>query len=211
MEQILTNRSRIPARITFLKPVSAAVAIGTGGPFGAEGPIIATGGALGSLVGQFFASRRRNEKRCWPPARRPACRRFSALRWRPCCWRLNYCCSSFGPARSFPWPCQRRQPLACGRFPNRRRCFRCPMWRTPSVWRMAFYILLGAVMGVAAAMVIAIVYFTEDTFEQLPIHWMWWPAIGGIAVGVCRLLVPRTLGVGYENISDIFRIKATGR
>src|SRR2546423_5119169 len=54
MEQVLLNRSRIPARITLLKPLSAAVAIGTGGPFGAEGPIIATGGALGSLLGQVL-------------------------------------------------------------------------------------------------------------------------------------------------------------
>ena len=53
MEQVLINQSRIPARMTFLKPLSAAIAIGTGGPFGAEGPIIATGGALGSLVGQL--------------------------------------------------------------------------------------------------------------------------------------------------------------
>jgi H+/Cl- antiporter ClcA len=54
MEQILRNQSRIRPRVTFLKPLSAAIAIGTGGPFGAEGPIIATGGALGSLIGQLL-------------------------------------------------------------------------------------------------------------------------------------------------------------
>src|SRR4051794_41060550 len=56
MEQVLLNESRIPPRMTFLKPLSAAVAIGTGGPFGAEGPIIATGGALGSLIGQVMST-----------------------------------------------------------------------------------------------------------------------------------------------------------
>ena len=72
MEQVLTNHSRIPARMTFLKPLSAAIAIGTGGPFGAEGPIIATGGALGSLFGQLMSTRRPNARRCWPRGRRPA-------------------------------------------------------------------------------------------------------------------------------------------
>ena len=71
MEQVLLNESRIPARVTFLKPLSAAIAIGTGGPFGAEGPIIATGGALGSLVGQLLTARR-NARPCWRPARRRA-------------------------------------------------------------------------------------------------------------------------------------------
>jgi H+/Cl- antiporter ClcA len=56
MEQVLLNESRIPPRITFLKPVSSAISIGTGGPFGAEGPIIATGGALGSFVGQVLST-----------------------------------------------------------------------------------------------------------------------------------------------------------
>src|SRR5665647_909745 len=54
MEQILTNQSKIKPTITYLKPISSAIAIGTGGPFGAEGPIIATGGALGSTLGQLL-------------------------------------------------------------------------------------------------------------------------------------------------------------
>jgi H+/Cl- antiporter ClcA len=72
MEQVLTNRSKIPARMTFLKPLSAAIAIGTGGPFGAEGPIIATGGAMGSVIGQSSRRPRASARRCWPRARRRA-------------------------------------------------------------------------------------------------------------------------------------------
>src|SRR5438128_9728372 len=83
MEQVLLNESRIPARVTFLKPLSAAISIGTGGPFGAEGPIIATGGALGSLLGQIFRPRRRSERRCSPRAPRQEWRRRSAARYRP--------------------------------------------------------------------------------------------------------------------------------
>src|ERR1700735_3634341 len=56
MEAVLTSRSRIEAKVAILKPISAAIAIGTGGPFGAEGPIIQTGGAFGSLVGQLIST-----------------------------------------------------------------------------------------------------------------------------------------------------------
>jgi CBS domain-containing protein len=81
--------------------------------------------------------------------------------------------------------------------------FPMPDVAAPQMTAMVFYVLLGAVMGVAAALITRLVYFTEDAFEKLPIHWMWWPLIGGLAVGICGYFVPRTLGVGYENISAI--------
>jgi H+/Cl- antiporter ClcA len=94
MEQVLLNESRIPARITFLKPVSAAIAIGTGGPFGAEGPIIATGGALGSLMDRSATRPPSSAKRCSPPARPPVWPRHSAPRSPPSCSPSSSCCSS---------------------------------------------------------------------------------------------------------------------
>ena len=122
MEQVLTNQSRIPARMTFLKPVSAAISIGTGGPFGAEGPIIATGGALGSLHRANHPRRPRpSARRCWPPAPRPAWRRRSAARYRRCCWPSNCCCLSFGRVRSFPWPWPALRRPACAYHPGRLR------------------------------------------------------------------------------------------
>ncbi len=112
MEQILTNQSRIPARITVLKPVSAAIAMGTGGPFGAEGPIIATGGALGSVLGQLLpttAAERKTLLAAGASAGMAAIfaspvwvvllGRSSAAPWRRSSSPSSCCCSSTGPAR----------------------------------------------------------------------------------------------------------------
>jgi H+/Cl- antiporter ClcA/CBS domain-containing protein len=204
MEQILTNRSRIPARITFLKPLSAAVSIGTGGPFGAEGPIIATGGALGSVIGQFTSTtpaERRTLLAAGAAAGMAAtfgCPvsavllaielllfEFRARSLVPVAFAataatgIRYVLEGTGPA--FPMP-----PVAATRPES-----------------LAFYVLLGAVAGLVAAGVTKLVYVIEDAFERLPVHWMWWPAIGAVAVGVVGCFAPRTLGVGYENITDI--------
>jgi chloride channel protein, CIC family len=200
MEQILTNRSRIPARITFLKPISAAISIGTGGPFGAEGPIIATGSALGSLVGQFFRTTATERKTLLAAG---AAAGMAAIFGTPVAavlLAIELLLFEFRPRSIIPVAFASVTADAMRSIFHIGPVFPMPDVATPTVIAMVFYILLGAVMGVAAAMVIRIVYFTEDTFEKLPIHWMWWPALGGIAVGVCGFFVPRTLGVGYENI-----------
>src|SRR6185437_2371122 len=125
MEQVLYNESRVPPRVTILKPVSAAFAIGTGGPFGAEGPIIATGGALGSLVGQLL--RTTADERKVRLARRPAWRRRSAVRCPRCCSPSSCCCSSIGRGRWCPWRWRRRQQPRCvSRSWARVRFSRCP-------------------------------------------------------------------------------------
>ena len=103
MERVLQGESRIPARVMLLKPLSAAVAIGTGGPFGAEGPIIATGGALGSFLGQTLHITADERKTLLAPAPLPACRPRSGARCRPCCSRWSCSCSSTGLAPSSPW------------------------------------------------------------------------------------------------------------
>lgn len=210
MEQILTNRSRIPARLTFLKPVSAAIAIGTGGPFGAEGPIIATGSALGSIFGQFFRTTAAERKTLLAAG---AAAGMSAIFGSPVAavlLAIELLLFEFRPRSIIPVALA--SATAAGLrivFQGPGPVFHMPDVAAPGIWAVAFYILLGAAMGVAAAAVIRIVYFTEDAFERLPIHWMWWPAIGSIAVGVCGYFVPRTLGVGYENISDILENKWT--
>ena len=102
MEQVLTNESRIPARITFLKPVSSAISIGTGGPFGAEGPIIATGGALGSVSAKLSRRRRQNARRFWLPVRRPAWPRHSAALCPPCLLAVELLLFEFRPRSIVP-------------------------------------------------------------------------------------------------------------
>jgi H+/Cl- antiporter ClcA len=207
MEQILTNRSRIPARITFLKPISAAVAIGTGGPFGAEGPIIATGSALGSIFGQICRVTAAERKTLLAAG---AAAGMAAIFGSPVAavlLAIELLLFEFRPRSIIP--VAMASATAAGmRFvfdPHRGPVFPMPDVHAAGIGAMAFYIVLGAVMGLAAAAVIRIVYATEDAFEKLPIHWMWWPALGAIAVGVCGYFAPRTLGVGYGNISDTLK------
>ncbi|MGN6185838.1 MAG: chloride channel protein [Thermoanaerobaculia bacterium] len=211
MEQVLLNESRIPARITFLKPLSAAISIGTGGPFGAEGPIIATGGAMGSVVGQII--------------------RMSALERKT----LLAAGAAAGMAATFGSPVsavllavelllfelrpRSIVPVALAAatatavrvgFVGFVPAFAMPILARPSEGALAMYIVLGAVVGFLSVYVTRAVYWIEDLFEHLPVHWSWWPAIGGLAVGIVGVFAPRTMGVGYNNIEDLVSGKLIG-
>ncbi len=205
MEQVLVNRSRIPARVTVLKPVSAAIAMGTGGPFGAEGPIIATGGALGSLVGQFLRTTPAERKTLLAVG---AAAGMSAIFGSPVAavlLSIELLLFEYRPRSMIPVALS-AATAACMRVifnGSADPVFPMPAVAAPHFMAMAFYIFLGCIMGVAAAAVTRILYAVEDAFEHLPVHWMWWPAIGAVAVGVIGYFEPHTLGVGYSNVSDI--------
>ncbi len=204
MEAVLFNRSRIAPRVAILKPISAAIAIGTGGPFGAEGPIIQTGGALGSLIGQAIHV---------TPAERKV---------------LLACGAAAGMAATF------NSPIAAVilaiellLFEFKSRSFiplviastmatgvhdllmgRGPMFTVGAMdfgipSGLPFYLVLGVICGGAAVILSCSLYWIEDQFERLPVDSMWWPAIGAIALGIIGYFVPRVLGVGYDTISDI--------
>ena len=202
MEQVLTNQSRIPARITFLKPISAAISIGTGGPFGAEGPIIATGSALGSLLGQIMPTSTGERKTLLAAG---AAAGMTATFGSPVSAVLlaielllfEYRPRSIIPVALAAVTAEAIRMLFVGMAPM----FDMPDLAPPGGGALVVYILLGALMGVAAAAITKLIYAIEDGFEELPIHWMWWPAIGAVAVGVMGYLVPQTLGVGYGNIT----------
>jgi len=81
--------------------------------------------------------------------------------------------------------------------------FPMPPLVEPGGVALAFYVALGALIGLVSVATTRIVYGIEDLFEKLPIHWMWWPALGGVAVGLIGWYAPLTLGVGYTNIEDI--------
>lgn len=204
MEQIILNQSRIPPRLTFLKPLSAAFAIGTGGPFGAEGPIIATGGALGSLVGQLLHT--------------TAVERKTLL----AAGAAAGMAATFGSPVSavllaielllFEYRARSLIPVALASataasvrfaFDGSGAVFHMPDFVEPGGAALALYALVGATVGVLSVIVTRLVYLIEDGFHRLPIHWMWWPALGGVVVGLIGYFQPRTLGVGYYNISDI--------
>lgn len=204
MEQILLNRSRIPARITVLKPVSAAVSIGTGGPFGAEGPIIATGGALGSLIGQIFSVTASERKILLASG---AAAGMTAIFGSPVAavlLAIELLLFEFSARSVIP------VALACATASAVRTSFfnADPIFAMPGIsvqgsGAMFAFLVLGVCVGVAATVVSRAVYWVEDQFEKLPVHWMWWPAIGAVGVGVIGYFAPRTLGVGYTNIEQI--------
>jgi len=204
MEQILTNKSRIKPSITFLKPVSSAIAIGTGGPFGAEGPIIATGGALGSTIGQLFKITA-NERKVLLAAGATA--GMSAIFGTPIAavfLAIELLLFEFSPKAILP------VALACitgaaGHHVlfDAGPVFPMPDLKTPSNTALAIYSGIGLVTGFLSLGLTKIVYFVEDSFEKLPVHWMWWPALGGLAVGVIGYFAPHTLGVGYDNIINV--------
>jgi H+/Cl- antiporter ClcA len=204
MEQVLTNQSRIPARLTFLKPLSAAIAIGTGGPFGAEGPIIATGGALGSLMGQVLRTTPQERKTLLAAGAAAGMSATFASPVSAVLLAIELLLFEFRP-RSFIPVALASTFAAAARFSLGMPfpVFAMPNLRQPSQAAILVYLLLGALVGVAAVLVTRAVYWIEDMFERTPIHWMWWPAMGAVVVGVIGYFYPRTLGVGYENISDV--------
>ncbi|HWD93112.1 MAG TPA: chloride channel protein [Verrucomicrobiae bacterium] len=204
MEQVLEGNSRIPARITVLKPLSAAVAIGTGGPFGAEGPIIATGGALGSLVGQVLSTTGAERKTLLAAGAAAGMAATFGSPVSAVLLAVELLLFEFR-ARSLI-PVALASAVAAGvriKLMGAEAIFSMPTVDPVGLNALALYALLGIVIGVVAVVVTRIVYWLEDMFEHLPVHWMWWPAIGGLAVGIVGYFAPRTLGVGYDNIADI--------
>ena len=204
MEAVMVNRSRIEPRVAILKPISAAIAIGTGGPFGAEGPIIQTGGAVGSLVGQAFhttASERKVLLACGAAAgmsatfNTPIAGVILAIEL----LLFEFKARSFIPLviASTLATAVHMQLLGAG-----------PMFRVTAMdfgipHALPFYLLLGLVCGLAAVGFSKLLYWTEDQFEKLPIDELWWPAIGALGLGIIGYFVPRVLGVGYDTIGDI--------
>jgi chloride channel protein, CIC family len=204
MEAVLTSRSRIEPKVAILKPLSAAIAIGTGGPFGAEGPIIQTGGAFGSLVGQLVATTASERK------------------------VLLACGAGAGMAATFNTPIAGViLAIELLLFEFRSRSFiplviactlatsvRSILLGQKSMFTMQganfdvvrglpWYVLLGIICGIAAIGFTKALYWVEDQFDRLPVNDLWHPAIGALGLGIIGFFVPRVLGVGYDTISDI--------
>jgi CIC family chloride channel protein len=202
MQQVLVGQSRIPARLMFLKPLSAAIAIGTGGPFGAEGPIIATGGAAGSVIGQLLKTTADERKTLLAAGAAAGMAATFGSPVSAALLAIELLLFEFR-ARSFI-PVALASTAAAGmRFVFKMPYPLFPMPRiehTPQ-WSLLVYVLIGAIIGVASVAVTRAVYAVEELFEKLPIHWMWWPALGGIVVGAIGYVAPDTLGVGYDNIT----------
>src|SRR3954469_9834784 len=204
MEQVLLNKSRIPARITLLKPISAAISIGTGGPFGAEGPIIATGGAVGSLIGQLLHTTAAERKTLLAAGAAAGMAATFGSPVSAVLLAVELLLFELRPRSLIPVALAAATATGVRiAFVGSAPAFAMPNLGQPHASTLVTYIVLGALVGVVSLWVTRAVYAVEDAFEHLPVHWMWWPAIGAVAVGVCGWFVPHTLGVGYDNIDRI--------
>ncbi len=207
IEAILIGRSRIQAKVAVLKPLSSAISIGTGGPFGAEGPIIMTGGAIGSLFAQLFHLSNSERKTLLvagaaagmsatfgtPVAAMLLAVELLLFEWKP---------RSFVPVAVAALVAEGWRTWAMGAAPL------FPLAATIQLASLAAVHLwlcaaLGLIAGLASGVLTGMVYGSEDLFEKLPIHWMWWPAIGGLFIGLGGLVEPHALGVGYDNIAAL--------
>jgi H+/Cl- antiporter ClcA len=207
IEAILMKQSRVEPKVALLKPISAAISIGSGGPFGAEGPIIMTGGAFGSLIAQFFhltAAERKTLLVAGAAAGMSAT--FAApvasvvlavelllFEWKP---------RSIIPVAlaSATAAAMRRYILGVGPV------FAVPVHSLTVGWEgLAGCVIAGLLAGVLSALLTNAVYASEDGFHRLPIHWMWWPPIGGLIIGLGGLVFPQALGVGYDVIDRLLQ------
>ncbi len=211
MEQVLLNRSRVPPRLMFLKPISAAIAIGTGGPFGAEGPIIATGGALGSVVGQFLHISADERKTLLAAGAAAGMAATFGSPVSAVLLAIELLLFEYRARSLIPVSLAASVASVIGLTGATGPAFPMPTVLPPSGVALAAYVAIGAVVGLAAVGIVRALDATEEAFERLPIHWMWWPAVGAVAVGVIGWLVPRTLGVGYDNIADTVAGTLAGR
>src|SRR6516162_9558206 len=213
IEAILINGSRVEPKVALLKPISSAISIGSGGPFGAEGPIIMTGGAFGSMAAQFFHLTSTERKTLLvagaaggmaatfasPIAAAMLAAELLLFEWKP---------RSIIPVAlaSTTAAVVRRYLLGLG-----------PLFPVPahpavvSPEGLFFCAIAGVLAGVLSTLLTNFVYWAEDSFFKLPIHWMWWPAIGGLCIGIGGLLFPGALGVGYETIGALLQGEVMGR
>ena len=207
IEAILLNRARVEPKIALLKPVSAAIAIGSGGPFGAEGPIIMTGGAFGSLIAQWI---RLSDAERTTLLVAGAAAGMSATFATPVAAVLlavELLLFELRPRSLVPVAiASTTAAILRGYILGHGPLFAMPA--IGSVERIPIGVgclLLGGVVGLFAAGMSRMMYSFEDLFDHLPVHWMWWPALGGVGVGVGGLFFPRGLGVGYDNIAELLR------
>ncbi|HEX7071523.1 MAG TPA: chloride channel protein, partial [Rhodothermales bacterium] len=211
MEGVLRRQSRISPRVMFLKPLSAAIAIGTGGPFGAEGPIIATGGAVGSVLGQIIRITADERKTLLAAGAAAGMAATFGTPVSAVLLAVELLLFEYRPRSIIP------VALAASAATVVRYVLigAAPMFSMTEVAALTgpaliTYVVLGAIIGALSVGVSRLVFRIEDGFDRLPVHWMWWPAMGAVVVGIVGYVDPRTLGVGYYNIEQILTGELAG-
>ncbi len=211
IESIMLGGARLDLKVAILKPISSAISIGTGGPFGAEGPIIMTGGAAASLLGQCFSLSAAERKTVLVAG---ACAGMTAIFGTPLAAMLlaiEVLLFELKPRSVLP------VAIACITAAVERGWCMTPVPLFPfsggatiDMAHAAGWIGIGLIAGLAACLLTLIVYGVEDAFEHLPVHWMWWPALGAVIVGIGGWIDPTALGVGYPAIGRLMAGALTG-
>jgi H+/Cl- antiporter ClcA len=206
LEAILIGRSRMEPKVAVLKPISSAISIGTGGPFGAEGPIIMTGGACGSLIAQLFHLSAAERKTLLVAGAAGGMAAIFATPVAAVLLAVEVLLFEWKPRSLIPVAISAivasilRVPLL-GAGP----IFPIAPHTAMSAAELALALVVGIAAGFGAGILTTLVYALEDLFSKLPVHWMWWPAIGAVFVGIGGYFDPRVLGVGYGIIHSLLR------
>jgi H+/Cl- antiporter ClcA len=202
IEAILLGGSRVQPKIAILKPVSSAISIGSGGPFGAEGPIIMTGGAFGSMIAQFFHLTNTERKTLLVAGAAAGMSATFAAPVAAVLLAVELLLFEWKPRSLIPVALASAAAAAARRVvlePG-------PLFPVPAhpsyigVEALLACVVAGILAGILSLLLTRGVYAAEDAFARLPIHWMWWPAIGGLAIGIGGYIFPQALGVGYDVI-----------
>jgi chloride channel protein, CIC family len=205
IEAILLNRARVDPKVAILKPISAAIAIGSGGPFGAEGPIIMSGGALGSLIAQWIKLTDAERTTLLVAGAAAGMSATFATPVAAILLAVELLLFELRPRSLVPVAVASATAAILRVYllgPG-------PLFHVPAIGGVdripiaAGCLLLGALVGLVAAGMSRMMYAFEDAFERLPLHWMWWPALGGVGIGIGGLIFPHGLGVGYDNIARL--------
>jgi H+/Cl- antiporter ClcA/CBS domain-containing protein len=211
IEAILINGSRVEPKVALLKPISSAISIGSGGPFGAEGPIIMTGGAFGSMIAQLFHLTSAERKTLLVAGAAGGMSATFAAPVAAVLLAVELLLFEWKPRSMIPVALAsavaavvRRYILGFGPlFPVPPH----PLFIGPQ--GLLGCALVGLLAGILSALLTLSVYAAEDAFQKLPIHWMWWPMVGGLAIGLGGLIFPQALGVGYDTIGALLEGSVT--
>ena len=211
LESILINGSKVQPRLAVLKPISSAISIGSGGPFGAEGPIIMTGGAIGSVIAQLFHLTATERKTLLVAGAAAGMSATFATPIAAVLLAVELLLFEWKPRSAIPVALASATACAARRY----ILGLGPLFPVPphamfiGPLGLAGCIIAGLLAGCLSSLLTLGVYAAEDSFIKLPIHWKWWPAIGGLAVGLGGLIFPQALGVGYDTIGSLLQGDAT--
>jgi len=207
IEAILINGSRVEPKVALLKPLSSAISIGSGGPFGAEGPIIMTGGAIGSLIAQFFHLTSAERKTLLVAGAAAGMSATFAAPLAAVLLAVELLLFEWKPRSLIPVALASTTAAALRRY----IIGLGPLFPVPAhpafigPQGLAGCVLAGLLAGALSAALTQAVYAAEDAFQRLPIHWMWWPSIGGLVIGIGGWIFPQALGVGYDVIGGLLQ------